>query len=253
MSNPELVSKIHADYIAAGARIIRTNSFGANAVRLAARGLASRVNEINWSAAQLARQAARGKGVYVAGSVGPLGISASEAKARGIDREAVFRGQVGALLDGGANLIFFETFTDADELALALYVKQSLHHCPAVCSMACAADGRLPSGGSVFEALEKLRALDADIPGLNCVNGPQAMVGLLEKLAAVVPLAVFPNAGLPVETCGRLEYATTPDEFAAAAKQFVSLGARLVGGCCGTTPEHIAAMVAALSEPTSQA
>jgi methionine synthase / methylenetetrahydrofolate reductase(NADPH) len=246
VSQPELVAKVHADYIAAGARLIRTNSFGANAVRLLAHGLEKHVNEINWTAAQIARQEARGKGVTVAGSVGPLGISAGEAKARGIDREAVFREQIGALLDGGSGVIFLETFLDPDELALALYVKQSLHHCPAVCSMACAADGRLPSGASVFVALEKLRALDADIVGLNCVNGPETMVTLLGKNQPEVPFAAFPNAGLPVESGGRFEYALTPARFAESAKQLASQGARLIGGCCGTTPEHIAAMVAAL-------
>src|SRR5271170_4104944 len=112
VSQPDLVSGIHAQYVAAGARVIETNSFGANAVRLAKHGLEHRVNEINWSAAQLAKDAARGKGVHVAGSVGPLGIRADQAREQGIDREDVFREQVGALLDGGVNLIFFETFTD---------------------------------------------------------------------------------------------------------------------------------------------
>src|SRR5580658_2743027 len=121
---------------------METHSLRANALRLARHGLEHRVNEINWSAAQLAKDAARGKGVYVAGSVGPLGITADQAREQGINREDVFKEQVGALLDGGVNLIFFETFTDLDELLLALYVKKSLHHCPTVCSLSCSEEGR---------------------------------------------------------------------------------------------------------------
>src|SRR5438094_7582403 len=108
VSQPETVRDIHEKYIAAGARVIETNSFGANAARLEKYGFAGRVNEINWSAAQLARQCARGKNVFVAGSVGPLGITAEQARASGIDRAAVFQEQIGALLDGGVSLIFFE-------------------------------------------------------------------------------------------------------------------------------------------------
>src|SRR5438067_1043319 len=171
VSRPELIRDIHEKYIAAGARVIETNTFGANAVRLEKYGFENRVNEINWSAAQLTKQTARGKNVYVAGSVGPLGISADQARECNIDRAAVFREQIGALLDGGVDLIFLETFSDLDELALALHMKQSLHHCPAVCSMACDEEGRLPSGLPLAEAFAKLRASDAQIVGANCLNG----------------------------------------------------------------------------------
>lgn len=246
VSQAEIVTNIHAQYIAAGARVIETNSFGANAVRLARHGLEHRVNEINWSAAQLAKDAAKGKGVYVAGSVGPLGISAEQAKAQGIDRHAVFREQIGALLDGGVNLIFFETFSDADELLIALYEKQSLHHCPAICSLVCSDEGRLPSGITLQEAFEKLRAADADIVGVNCLNGPQAMLRLLEKVSAEGLLSAYPNAGYPRYLDRRYQYYTSPDYFAQAAVGFAKEGVNLVGGCCGIGPQHIAAMVAAL-------
>src|SRR5437588_496505 len=119
VSEPDIVARIHQDYLAAGARLIRTNTFGANAVRLARHGFERRVSEINWTAAQLARDCAKGQSAYVAGSVGPLGIALAEAKARGIDVEETFSAQTGALLDGGAQLIFLETFTDLEELALA--------------------------------------------------------------------------------------------------------------------------------------
>jgi methionine synthase I (cobalamin-dependent)/5,10-methylenetetrahydrofolate reductase len=248
LSAPDMVRGIHEEYVAAGARVIETNSFGANAVRLEKYGLAGSVNEINWSAAQLARQAARGRDVYVSGSVGPLGISAEEAREKGIDRAALFREQIGALLDGGAQLIQFETFSDLDELLIALEVKQSLHHCPAICSMACTAEGRLPNGTTLIEAFARLRAADAEIVGANCVNGPQAMLRLFEKLPAEGLLSAFPNAGYPKYHEGRYIYFTTPEYFAEAARGLAEQGARLIGGCCGIGPRQIAAMVEALKE-----
>jgi homocysteine S-methyltransferase len=198
------------------------------------------VNEINWSAAQLARQCARGKNVFVAGSVGPLGISADEAKARGIDRQSVFQEQLGALLDGGVHLIFFETFTEFDELALALHVKQSLHHCPEVCSMACQPGSRLPRGLPIDEAFQKLRALDAEIVGVNCVE-PHDSVELFQKISVDGAMSAFPNAGNKTRA--------TPEEFTQIARDLAHAGVKLIGGCCGTTPAHIAAMTIALAEP----
>lgn len=248
VSQPDLIRGIHEKYLAAGARVIETNSFGANAVRLAKHGLENRVNEFNWSAAQLAKQTARGKNAYVAGSVGPLGVTADQAREHNIDRRKVFQEQIGALLDGGVDLIFFETFSDLDELALALHVKQSLHHCPAVCSMACNEEGRLPSGMLLIEAFEKLHALEADIIGANCVNGPHAMLRLFEKIPLTGPLSAYPNAGYPRYYDGRYLYSTSTDYFAQAARGLAAQGARLIGGCCGIGPQHIAAMVEALRE-----
>jgi homocysteine S-methyltransferase len=240
LSRPELVSSIHASYLAAGARLIRTNSFGANAVRLARKGLEKQVNEINWAAAQIARQCARGNEVHVAGSVGPLGVNAAQARARGINREAVFREQLGALLDGGVQVIFFETFTEVDELALALYVKQSLHHCPAICSLATSDDGFLPSGASLGDALNQLQDLGADLIGVNCVNGPETALHLCGQFPGIH--SAYPSAGLPHAKNGRLVYDIAPDSFARAVSGLAQLGVRLIGGCCGTGPAHIAAM-----------
>src|SRR5438067_1002389 len=248
VSEPDLIRDIHEKYIAAGARVIETNSFVANAVRLEKYGFQNRVNEINWTAAQLAKQCARGKDVYVAGSVGPLGITGEQARERGIDRAAVFQEQIGALLDGGVNLIFLETFSDLDELMTALHVKQSLHHCPVVCSMACSEEGRLPSGMLLVEALAKLREAGADIVGANCLNGPQAMLRLFKHIPAEGLLSAFPNAGYPKYHDGRYLYFTSPEYFAESARGLVQEGARLVGGCCGIGPQHIAAMVQALKD-----
>ena len=251
LSAPDLVSKIHGQYIEAGARVIEANSFGANAVRLERHGLEDRVNELNWTAAQLAKQAARGKGgVYVAGSVGPLGITADEARERGINRADVYRAQIGALLDGGVDLMFFETFLDMEELLIALEVKQSLHHLPALCSLACAEEGRLPSGLLITEAFQKLQEAGADIVGVNCLNGPHATLRLLEHVSVTpdMVLSAFPNAGYPKYYEGRFLYHTAPDYFATVARGLVEQGARLVGGCCGTGPAQIAAMAKAIRD-----
>ncbi len=200
LSAPDLVAKIHGQYIEAGARVIETNSFGANAARLERHGLENQVRELNTAAARLARQAARGKdGVFVAGSVGPLGITADAAREQNIDRRAVFAEQIGALIDGGVDLIFFETFLDLDELLLALEVKEGLHALPALCSVACAEEGRLSSGLPVTEAFAQLRAAGAKIVGVNCLNGPHATLKLLEHVT-VTPdllLSAYPNAGYP--------------------------------------------------------
>ena len=246
-SRPEVVRAVHEQAIAAGARLIRTNTFGANAVRLARHGHGHRVSEINWSAAQLAKDVARGTGAHVAGSVGPLGIGAAEAQARGIDREEVFTEQIGALLDGGARVIFLETFLDLEELLIAVQVKHSLHHCPVIASLACPDDGRLPDGTTLAEAFAKLRAADADVVGINCVNGPAAAVRLLDGLTENGPLAVFPSAGLPAQSDGRPVWPATPEDFAAAVRPLAKRGVRVIGGCCGTRPAHIAAIAEALT------
>lgn len=246
LSRPELIREIHAEYVAAGARIIETNSFGANAIRLGRHGLSNHVNEINWQAAQLARQMA--KGAFVAGSVGPLGISSAEAARQGIDREDCFRMQIGALLEGGVDLIFLETFQDLNELVLALHVKQSLHHCPAVCSLAPNHEGLLPDGMSLDVAFAKLAHHDAEILGVNCVNGPEVALRLVEHFASPgQPLAVFPNAGVPRNENGRHVYDLSPGSFAKMGASLADRGARIIGGCCGTTPAHIAALSKALA------
>lgn len=252
VSEPGRVLKVHQDYVAAGARVIETNTFGANRVRLDRFGFGERTQEINSAAARLAREAAQGKDVVVAGSVGPLGISADEAETRGIDRRAVFREQVIGLFDGGADAIFFETFLDYEEMEVALAAKMELSKAPTICSLACEQEGRLPSGLTLIEAFRKLTALGADVVGVNCLNGPQAMVHLLERIPLEFLLSAYPNAGYPKYHEGRFIYYTAPDYFAKMAREMAAQGARLIGGCCGTTPRTIAAMAAALAglEPT---
>ena len=248
LESPELILEIHREYLAAGASVITTNSFGANAQKLASFALESRAAEINRRAASLARQAVMeaGKQAWVAGSVGPLGVSGSEAEARGIDRETLFREQIAALLGGGCDLILLETFQDPGELSLALGIAKALGTKPVVTLIASPESGRLPGGAWVGDLLENLGNEGADLVGLNCVNGPQAMLRLVEKIAPTRPLAVFPNAGRPFYQEGRISYGTTPEYFADLGRRMVEAGAALVGGCCGTSPQHIKALSAAL-------
>jgi homocysteine S-methyltransferase len=248
LERPQLILEIHREYLAAGASVITTNSFGANALKFASFALESKVAEINRRAASLAREAVAeaGKQAWVAGSVGPLGVSGSDAEARGIDREALFRGQIAALLEGGCDLILLETFQDPGELSLALRIAKSLGTKPVITLIASPESGRLPGGAWVGDLLETLGNEGADLVGLNCVNGPQAMLRLVEKIAPTRPLAVYPNAGRPSYQEGRISYGTTPEYFADLGRRMVESGAALVGGCCGTSPQHIKALSAAL-------
>lgn len=243
IESPDIVAQIHTDYINAGAEMIRTNSFGANALRLASHGLEHQINQINWTAAQIARQAAKGTGAVVAGSVGPL----CKPNLPPSDCATIFQTQIGALLDGGAQMIFLETFLYLEELLVALEVKQSLHHCPTVCSLVFNEEGRLADGVTMDAAFSTLRSRDADIIGVNCMV-PEVMLQVFTQGVSSwdSPLAALPNAGIPTTKNGHLHYPVTPQEFAATALELVRLGARIVGGCCGTTPSHIAALRAAL-------
>jgi methionine synthase / methylenetetrahydrofolate reductase(NADPH) len=247
VSEPDRVRAIHEEYIAAGARVIETNTFGANAVRLQRFGFEDRVAEINQAAARIALEGAKGKNVCVAGSVGPLGISPHEAEDRGIDRAECFREQIAALIDAGVDIIFLETFMSFEEMEIALRARPE-SDCIVVSLFACEPEGRLQSGMPLVDAFARSRDLGAAIGGANCLSGPHAMVQLLERLPAGDLLAAYPNAGYPRYTEGRYVYPIDPNYFAAAARQIAAQGARLIGGCCGTTPAHIAAVAQALRE-----
>jgi methionine synthase I (cobalamin-dependent) len=242
VSEPDRIRTIHEQYISAGARVIETNTFGANAVRLERFGMEGRVAEINRAAVQVARKAASGKDVFIAGSVGSLGISAAEATTRGIDRAECFREQISALLDGEVDLIFFETFMDFEEMQIAFRAKEELSELPEICSFACAPDGRLSSGMRLVDAFTNLHGQGAKVLGVNCMNGPDETIRLLAGVPPEFLVAAYPTAGTPRNVNGQLCFETTPPEFAQATRELVARGARLVGGCCGTTPAHIAAI-----------
>jgi homocysteine S-methyltransferase len=202
--------------------------------------------EINRAAVQVAAKATQGKEVYVAGSVGPLGISGEEAAARGIDRAQCFREQVGALCESGVDLIIFETFMAFEEMDIAFRTWKEFDGGLALCSFACAEEGRISSGMWLADAFAKVRALGAQVVGVNCMNDPRGIVELLRRVPSEYLLAAYPSAGEPTEQEGRLIYQSTPDDFAQSARELVAQGARLIGGCCGTSPAHIAALSSAI-------
>ncbi len=249
LSEPAMVRSVHEAYLHAGAQLLETNSFGANTVRLTKHGLEQRTVEINRAAVRLAREAAVACGgrPWIAGSVGPLGVTLEQARERSLDREALFREQIGALVEEGVDLLFLETFADLEEMRLALRVCQSLAKCPVLSSFACSAEGLLRDGTPILEAFRTCLAEGADMVGLNCAHGPHAMLRLVEPLPADLPLAVFANAGYPRFTEGRFQYDTSPEYFAGIGLELARQGAKLIGGCCGTGPAHIAALAQKLA------
>jgi homocysteine S-methyltransferase len=245
---PELVLELHGDYIAAGAQVIETNTFGANYTKLAAIGLDKRVRDINLHGARLARRAAAGHDLFVAGSVGPL------ARAKGEEQELsagdvreIFRTQCLALAEGGVDLLILETFSDLEQLKIALQAAGETG-LPAIASMAFLEGGRTAGGAEAERVARELAAAGAAAIGANCGAGPLEVLRNLERMARVtlLPLAAYPNSGFPEYVDGRSIYRTTPEYFAAKALEMVAAGASIIGGCCGTTPEHIRCLAEAL-------
>lgn len=255
LTNPELIRTIHTQYVSNGAMVIETNTFGANRFKLSAFGLEESVGQINRLGADLAMEAA-GEGVCVAGSVGPLGVRiepwgpTSLAEARG-----AFREQVDALVLGGVDAIILETFTDLAEIGQALQAVNDARSegglsLPVIASMTVDRTGNSLYGTEPEIFGPKLESWGADIIGLNCSVGPRSMLDTLERLRVVTskPLSVMPNAGQPTEVEGRTLYLCSPDYMANYARRFVDIGARIVGGCCGTTPDHIRAIATSLRQ-----
>jgi methionine synthase / methylenetetrahydrofolate reductase(NADPH) len=248
VSSADVVARIHESYVHAGARLIETNTFGANAARLAKHGLEDRVKELNQAAVKLARKTIGSRPVYLAGSVGPSGAVIHEAGSSPIDASQLFREQAEALLDAGVDIIFLETFLDFNEIQIALdAVRRTDPKIPVICSMVSSEEGRLPSSLPVVQAFRELTRLGANLVGVNCVTGPYAMLQILRRIPADFLISAFPNAGYPRYHDGRFLYNLSPVYFGEAAKEFVEHGARLVGGCCGVGPEHIHEMSKAIA------
>jgi methionine synthase / methylenetetrahydrofolate reductase(NADPH) len=252
LTQPDLVRRVHEDYVDAGAQVIETNSFAANRLKLERHGLDAEVREINEKAARLAKEVAGSKDVWVAGSVGPLGRRLDEARAQGLDPEEIFAEQIGALLEGEADAIMLETFSDLEELLIALQVSQQLSAAPVICSMSFTEDGVTYQGVPIETAFEKLKKAGAKIVGANCCIGPRALKGIFQTKVPTsgngMYHASFPNAGRPEFMEGRYMYLTTPDYFAQQSVDLARAGVRLLGGCCGTTPAHIRALREHLSQ-----
>ena len=238
---PELVLELHAEYIAAGSRVIETNTFGANLPKLSAIGLGGKLAEINRQGALLVRRAARGHQVFVAGSIGPLGRGRGELSTDEV--RDCFRNQAAALTEGGVDLLLLETFGELEELELAVSAAKETG-LPVVANLAFGEGSRLAGGIRAEDAALRLAAAGADLIGANCGAGPLELLATLKRIAAVsaLPLAAYPNSGFPEYVDGRYIYRTTPDYFAGMALEMVAAGASLVGGCCGTTPEQIRSM-----------
>jgi methionine synthase I (cobalamin-dependent)/5,10-methylenetetrahydrofolate reductase len=240
LTQPELVADVHHAYLRAGSDVIETNTFGANRVKLSTFGLADRTVEINVHGAQLARRAARD--AYVAGSIGPLGVRIEPWGKTGIDEaQAYFTEQAAALLEGGVDLFVLETFRDLNEIGAAIRAVRSVCALPIVAQVTTEDDGNTLDGAAPDLFVPELERQGADVVGLNCSVGPAAMLETLERISRVarVRLSAQPNAGRPREVEGRNLYLCSPEYMASYARRFVSAGVRLVGGCCGTTPDHI--------------
>jgi methionine synthase I (cobalamin-dependent)/5,10-methylenetetrahydrofolate reductase len=241
LSQPDLVGDVHREYIRAGADVVETNTFGANRVKLAAFGLADQLHEINATGARIARQAARDR-AYVAGAIGPLGIRIEPWGKTGVDEaEAWFREQAAALVEGGVDLFILETFRDVNEICAAVAAVRSVSQLPVVAQMTTEEDGNSLDGTPPEEFAPALERCGATVIGVNCSVGPAPMLETVERLGRATgrPLAAQPNAGRPRDIEGRNIYLCSPEYMASYARRFVQRGVRLVGGCCGTTPEHI--------------
>jgi len=242
LTSPGLVREIHEQYAKAGAEVLETNSFGANRIKLRPYGLAEKVAEINRAAVKLARQAA-GPDLYVAGSVGPC-TQGGQVIAGGeiAEVEAAFREQVKALAGEGVDLVILETFSDLKELQLAARIARE-EGVPVLASFAVDEEGETAAGAPAEKLAAALEAdPHVDAIGLNCGTGPAGMYEALLKILPVVskPVVVMPNAGMPRTVGGRTLYLANPEYFTEYAKKFIELGVRGIGGCCGSTPEHIA-------------
>lgn len=248
LSQPELVKQIHSDYINAGAEVIETNTFGANRFKLKRFNLQDKLYDIVYTGAKLAGEVASGK-VLVAGSIGPLGVQIEPLGP--IAREEAqeyFAEIIKPLLDGGVDLLIFETFINIDELKQAVVAARKLADVPIIAQITIDEDGNTLTGTNPETAITELEATGADVIGINCTVGPQVMLNWLENVRPLtsLPISIMPNAGKPKNVDGRNIYLASPEYFAEYAKLFVKSGANVIGGCCGTTPEHIKRMATAI-------
>ncbi|HWF93134.1 MAG TPA: bifunctional homocysteine S-methyltransferase/methylenetetrahydrofolate reductase [Terriglobales bacterium] len=246
LSQPELIRGIHHEYLQAGAEIIETNTFGGNSFRLGRYSMGDKVKDVNLAGARVAREAAKSFDVFVAGSVGPLGIRIEPlGKTSFEETRAAFREQIAALIEGGVDLLMFETFGYIEELHQALLAARDVDaKIPLVAQVTVDEDSNALDGSTPEIFAPRLQEWGADVIGCNCSVGPVAMLEAVERIRAAtsLPLSAQPNAGIPRSVDGRNIYLCSPEYMASYARKFVAAGVRLVGGCCGTTPDHIRVM-----------
>lgn len=250
LTRPELIERIHRDYVEAGCDFIETNTFGANSVKLARFGLAEKCVAINTEGVKIARRAADKTGVLVAGAVGPLGQDNPLPSAeQNNQRRAVFAEQCGALAAAGVDFFLLETFPDINDLLAAIEAAQSFREIPIVAQMTCTEQYETLFGTPIEQAIGQISSCSGVAAvGLNCTLGPSDMLDALKRIRPVTdkPISIQPNAGLPRRVEGRTLYMCTPEYMAEYAKRFFEHGARIIGGCCGTTPDHIRQIVRAV-------
>jgi methionine synthase / methylenetetrahydrofolate reductase(NADPH) len=243
---PDLIRDVHKAYRKAGAEVLETNTFGANRLKLAQYGLQEQVGDINRAAAKIAREVAEDD-LLVAGAVGPLGVRLEPLGPTSLDEaRAAFREQLQALKDGGCDVFILETFADLHEIEQAILAAREVDPTvPVIAQMTIGSDCHTPYGVTVEDVAQALDAFGADIIGLNCSVGPQIILDAIEKMTPLTrrKLSAQPNAGMPRDVSGRSMYMASPEYMATYAHHLVQAGAKVVGGCCGTTPEHIAAML----------
>src|SRR5438874_6941423 len=248
LTQPDLVAEVHQEYVRAGADIVETNTFGANRIKLGSFGLADRLHAINEQGAKMARPAAEER-AYVAGSIGPLGIRIEPWGKTGVDEaREYFREQAQALADGGVDLFILETFRDLNEMGAAIDAVRAVSDLPIVAQMTTEEDGNTLDGTPPERFAPELERRGATMIGVNCAVGPAPMLETIERIEAVTKLRLSaqPNAGKPREVEGRNIYLCSPEYMATYARRFILHNVRIVGGCCGTTPEHIKQIKAAV-------
>src|SRR4051794_24906749 len=241
LTQAPLVEAVHQEYVLAGADIVETNTFGANRIKLASFGLADKLREINIAGAQIARRAADDR-AYVAGAIGPLGIRIEPWGKTGVDEaREYFKEQAAALAEGGVDLFILETFRDLNEIGAAIDAVRSVSELPIIAQMTTEEDGNTLDGTPPERFAPELDKRGATIVGVNCAVGPAPMLETIERMEAVTKLnlSAQPNAGKPRDVEGRNIYLCSPEYMASYARRFILHNVRIVGGCCGTTPEHI--------------
>jgi methionine synthase I (cobalamin-dependent)/5,10-methylenetetrahydrofolate reductase len=243
LKQPKLVQEVHAEYVRAGAEILETNTFGANPEKLGSYGLADDTEAINRAAAELARAAAGGgTRASVLGAIGPLGIRIEPfGKTSQAEAQALFARQVAGLLSGGVDGFILETFSDIDEIHAALRAVRAACDLPVVCQMTVGTDGLTYYGTAPDRFTKQLAEWGADVIGVNCSVGPAGVLEAVEKMVKATdrPISGQPNAGLPKDVGDRKIYLASPEYMASYARRMIEAGARFVGGCCGSTPDHI--------------
>jgi len=243
LSAPQLVKEIHQEYVKAGSEFIETNTFGANRIRLASFGFAEKLKVINHSGVRLAREAA-GTQAFVAGALGPLGAKIEPLGPISYEEtRAIFREQADALIDAGVDLLVLETFYELHELREAIFACREAagEEMVIIAQLTVEDDGSLRDGTNIATYTKSLEQWPVDVIGINCSAGPKVALDTVERMIALTskPLSAMPNAGLPATVEGRNIYLCSPEYMAQYARRFLQAGVRVIGGCCGTTPEHI--------------